>query len=198
MKNLIRTVLLSCVLATPAMAQKIPLADLSAYLNTLTSDKARFTQINDDGSTSTGTVFIKRPGRARFEYDPPNKGLVIAGGSQVAIFDAKSNLPPEQYPLRRTPLSLVLARNVNLVNSASVVGHARDGRTTRLTMQDPEHPEYGNIELLFSDNPVRLSGWVINNEAGGQVTVQLEELQRVELGSNMFSITIEVSNRGLD
>lgn len=198
MKNLIRTVLLSCVLATPAMAQKIPLSELSAYLNTLTSDKARFTQINDDGSRSTGTVYIKRPGRARFEYDPPNKGLVIAGASQVAIFDAKSNLPPEQYPLRRTPLSLVLARNVDLAKSASVVGHGRDGKTTRLKMQDPEHPEYGNIELLFSDQPVRLRGWIINNEAGGQVTVELEELQRVDLGSNMFSITFEVSNRGLD
>ncbi|NNK77262.1 MAG: outer membrane lipoprotein carrier protein LolA [Litoreibacter sp.] len=198
MKNLIRTVLLSCVLATPAMAQKIPLSELSAYLNTLTSDKARFTQTNDDGSRSTGTVYIKRPGRARFEYDPPNKGLVIAGGSQVAIFDAKSNLPPEQYPLRRTPLSLVLARNVDLAKSASVVGHGRDGKTTRLKMQDPKHPEYGNIELLFSDQPVRLRGWIINNEAGGQVTVELEELQRVDLGSNMFSITFEVSNRGLD
>ncbi len=46
-------------------------------------------------------LYIKRPGRARFEYAPPDEepGAWQAAGS-VAIFDAKSNQPPEQYPLR--------------------------------------------------------------------------------------------------
>ena len=75
---------------------------------------------------STGRIFIKRPGRVRFEYNPPDKALVMAGGQQVAIFDGKSNVPPEQYPLKRTPLNLILASNVNLGKAKMVVGHKAD------------------------------------------------------------------------
>ena len=75
-------------LAMPVMAEKVSLSALSAYLNKLTTLEAEFTQINGDGSIGTGRIFIKRPGRVRFEYAPPDKSLVMAGGGQVAIFDA--------------------------------------------------------------------------------------------------------------
>ena len=68
--NLFRLVLATLALlafAAPALAEKISLADLSAYLNGITTAEAGFTQLNSDGSTITGRVFIKRPGRVRFE-----------------------------------------------------------------------------------------------------------------------------------
>jgi outer membrane lipoprotein-sorting protein len=80
---------LAFMLPLPAMAEKIALGTLSNYLNSLTTVEADFTQVNSDGSISTGKIFIKRPGRVRFEYAPPDRSLVIAGGQQVAIFDAK-------------------------------------------------------------------------------------------------------------
>ena len=101
-------------LASPTRAAPISLDALSGFLNQLQSAKGDFTQINGDGTISTGQIFLKRPGRIRFEYAAPDNTLVMAGGGQVAIFDGKSNTGPEQYPLRRTPLSLILDRNVNL------------------------------------------------------------------------------------
>ncbi|HEX9858531.1 MAG TPA: outer membrane lipoprotein carrier protein LolA, partial [Paracoccaceae bacterium] len=118
---------LCLALALPAAAEKIPLSALSQYLNGLTTAEAEFTQINADGSIATGKLYIKRPGRVRFEYAPPENSLVLAGGGQVAIFDAKSNQPPEQYPLKRTPLNLILAENVDLGRAKMVVGHFEDG-----------------------------------------------------------------------
>ena len=97
-------------------------------------------QTNADGSRSTGKLYIKRPGRARFEYDPPMKSLVMAGSGQVAIFDEKSNQPPEQYPLRRTPLNLILADNVNLGQAKMVIGHAEVGRHHARRGAGPEKP----------------------------------------------------------
>lgn len=182
--------------AFPAMAEKIPLADLSAYLNKLTTAEAEFTQINADGSIGTGKIFIKRPGRVRFEYAPPDKSLVMAGGGQVAIFDAKSNQPPEQYPLKKTPLNLILAEGIDLGKAKMVVGHAEDGNGTRVTAQDPEHPEYGSIEMVFTANPTELRQWVITDDAGGQTTVILGEMKK---GGNypatMFSINFETEKR---
>ena len=77
---------------SPAWAQdKLPLDAISAYLNTIQTAQSEFTQFNEDGSRSTGMLYIKRPGRARFEYAPPNSGVVIAGSGAVIIHDKKSN-----------------------------------------------------------------------------------------------------------
>lgn len=185
-------------MALPVQAEKIPLGQISQYLNSLQSAAGEFTQINEDGSVTTGNIYIKRPGRVRFEYAPPDRSLVIAGGGQVAVFDPKSNVPPEQFPLRRTPLNLILARNVNLNRSNMVVGHKEDGTATTVVVQDPEHPEYGNIQLKFTGNPVELRQWIITNDVGSQTTVILGELdKKASVGAAKFNIPQEIQRRGL-
>jgi outer membrane lipoprotein-sorting protein len=188
---------LALLLPLPALAEKIPLGTISDYLNGLTTVESDFTQINADGSISTGKIFIKRPGRVRFEYAPPDRSLVIAGGQQVAIFDAKSNQPPEQYPLKRTPLNLILAENIDLARAKMVVGHAEDGTSTRVRAQDPENPEYGTIELVFTSDPVELRQWVITDDLGSQTTVILGEMKKGgQMGARLFDITAEAKSRG--
>jgi outer membrane lipoprotein-sorting protein len=185
-------------LATASAAAPLPLATLSAYLNSLTTVEAPFTQINPDGTLSTGIVRIARPGRIRFEYDPPDRTLVISDGQQVAVFDAKSNQPPQQYPLRRTPLHLILAPRVDLGTARMVIGHREDGSTTRVTAQDPDNPGLGTIEMVFSADPVELRQWVVTDDAGGQTTLILGEIARgVTLGPSLFSIEDELRARGL-
>lgn len=174
-----------------AAADKLSLADLSAYLNSFQTAKAAFTQINGDGSTSNGTLYIKRPGRMRFEYAPPEKTLVVAGGGAVAIYDPKAGPNPETYPLNKTPLSIILARQVDLARARMVTGHAYDGSTTTITAQDPDHPEYGNIQLKFTANPVQLRQWVLNDEGGNATTVVLGPLATGgALGDTLFSIDV--------
>jgi outer membrane lipoprotein-sorting protein len=183
-------------LGLPARAEPIPLKDLSKYLNSLTSAKSDFTQVNADGTISTGTLYIRRPGRVRFEYAPPDRTLVLASAGNVAIFDPKSNQPPEQYPLKRTPLNLILAETVDLGRAKMVVGHREDGNTTRVRAQDPENPEYGSIELVFTADPVALRQWVIRDDQGGETTVILGELVAGgNFPTSLFSITREVEKR---
>lgn len=185
-------------LGRPSLAAPIPLADLSSYLNGLSTVVSDFTQVNADGTIATGKLYIRRPGRVRFEYAPPDKSLVIAGGQQVAIFDGKSNQPPEQYPLRRTPLNLILAANVNLGQARMVVGHREVDNTTRVLAQDPDNPEYGTIELVFTRNPIELRQWIITDDVGNQTTVILGDMKKGgALSPSLFDITREVNMRGL-
>ncbi|SFR14329.1 Outer membrane lipoprotein-sorting protein [Poseidonocella sedimentorum] len=180
-----------------ASAEKLPLSDLSAHLNALQSGVGEFTQINPDGTIATGTVYIKRPGRIRFEYDPPDAALVMAGGGQVAVFDPVSNEPPVRFPLRETPLSVVLGRDVDLARANMVVGHSSDSTTTSVTAQDPDHPEYGNIRLVFSGPPVELRQWVVTDDSGAQTTVILGELDRsARVNDVLFNIMGEMRKRG--
>jgi outer membrane lipoprotein-sorting protein len=132
----------------------------------------------------------------RFVYNPPDKNLVLAGGGQVAIFDSKSNQPPEQYPLSKTPLSIILDKNVDLSRAKMVVGHQVDGNTTRVRAQDPEHPEYGSIEMVFTSGPTELRQWVIRDDSGAETTVILGEMKKgVKLGSSLFNVSIAASKR---
>jgi outer membrane lipoprotein-sorting protein len=82
--------------AGTASAQQLSLAQISQYLNGLQTAQGGFTQINQDGTLSTGTIYIKRPGRIRFDYAAPDNTLVIGGGGSLAIFDPRSNAGPER------------------------------------------------------------------------------------------------------
>ncbi len=186
-------------MAAPLFADKIPLDEVSSYLNAMETAKVEFTQINSDGTISTGTLYIRRPGRARFQYNPPEKSVVIAGGSQIAIFDGKSNQPPEQYPLKRTPLYLILKKNVDLKTAKMVVAHTADDNSTTIVAQDPKHPDYGQIRLIFTDNPVELRQWVIIDASGNETTVILGALEKgIKLHAKLFDPVLEAHNRGLD
>jgi len=178
------------LLASGAAAEKLPLNAISGYLNKLVTARGAFTQINEDGTISTGEIMIKRPGRARFEYSPPEGTIVVAGNREVVIVDKRSNEAPETYPLRRTPLSIILAENVDLGRAKMVTGHSFDGTATVVTAQDPEHPEFGNIQMLFTANPIELRQWVINDGDGFSTTIVLGELRAgVPLRNSLFDTT---------
>ena len=121
---------------------------------------------------------------------------MIAGGGQLAIFDEKSNTGPTQYPLKRTPLNLILARSVDLGRADMVVGHSFDNTATTVIAHDPENPEYGTIALTFTDNQIELRQWVITDDLGDQTTVILGVLEKVtSLNNNLFNITLEAEKR---
>ena len=192
----------AAALATvPAMAraQQLSLAEISAYLNRLQTAQGGFTQINGDGTLSTGQIYIKRPGRIRFEYNPPDNSLVMAGGGQVAIFDPRSNAPPDRYPLNQTPLKIILERNVDLTRARMVTGHTSDGTTTTVRAQDPDNPQYGNIQMVFTAAPVELRQWIVTDDVGAQTTVILNDMSSGGgIGDRQFNIRAEMRARGFE
>ena len=83
MKQILHAIALSCcalVFSTAAWAEgKLSLNEISGYLNGMKTATASFTQINDDGTLTTGKLYLHRPGRMRFEYDGTGGGTVVAG-----------------------------------------------------------------------------------------------------------------------
>lgn len=177
-----------------AMAQKISLNALSNYLNSLTTVQSEFTQIDPSGTISSGTVYIQRPNRVRFDYKGSNQ-LVLASGGQVAVFDAKSNQGPQIYPLNKTPLSIILAPNINLRTTGMVTGHSERKNTTVVRAQDPANPQYGNIEMVFT-SPTELRQWIVTDDTGKKTTVILGQLHKgVKFKPSTFAIQSEINRR---
>ena len=187
---------LLAIYAGAASAQQLSLAQISTYLNQLQTAQGGFTQINEDGTLYTGQIYIKRPGRIRFEYNPPSESMVIAGGGQLAIFDPRSNTGPDRYPLNQTPLSIILQPNVDLDRASMVTNVTSDGTTTTVTAQDPDNPNYGSIQMVFTANPIELRQWIVTDDLGVETTVILNDLVTGgTLRDILFNIQAETRKR---
>jgi outer membrane lipoprotein-sorting protein len=185
--NIIATAL--CLVPASASAEKLSLDQISAYLNVLTSAKAEFTQVNPDNTLSKGNFLIKRPGKMRFEYAQPNPALVVASSGQIAIFDKKSTAGPQGFPLGKSPLAIILKKDVNLKTSGLIVSHVEEGPLTKVVAQDPKHPDYGKIQLVFTADPVELRQWIVTDQTGQKTTVILGSLDKdIHLPESLFNI----------
>jgi outer membrane lipoprotein-sorting protein len=174
--------LAAAALAGPAFAQGAPaagdqalIARATAYLEGLTEAKARFVQTDARGQTVTGTVYLKRPGKARFAYDPPSGLLVVSDGATVSVSDSRLKTF-DKYPLGATPLSLFLAKQIRLDQGVQItsVSRAADGFT--LTARDGRKHTAGQITLTFAEGPLRLEGWSVTDAQGRVTRVQLQGL----------------------
>ena len=183
----------------PAFAQQSVIDDVNEYLTNLQSATARFTQRSAGGGSVSGTFYMEKPGKMRFEYDAPYPALIVADGLTLAIFDLKSNRGPQRYPQSSTPLSLLTRKNVSVTQSKFVRMIETKGGRIHVTMFDPEAPKNGTMRMIFRRNPMELVEWVIVDSSGSESTVKLDKLDKnTELDSRLFSIphTIAALNSG--
>lgn len=181
--------------ALPAAAQGVNAAPIEAYLQSLRSARGRFRQTNPDGSVQTGSFYLSKPGRIRFEYDRPQGAMVIADGINVGVFDPKSNRNPTRYPLSRTPLDLLLRDRLSLTEPGLVLGATRDAMGVNVTVVDPRAPDQGRMIMRFSEDPVQLREWTITTRAGQRTTVTLEDWAlNVPVARDLFNIELAAAD----
>lgn len=160
------------------LAAKQSLEDLSDYMNTLTTAKGTFVQRNPDGSRSNGQFYMHRPGRMRFEYESPNNSLVVVSGGAVLVLDKKSNTAAKQYPIGQSPLSLLLAKEVDLTRKGLVYKHTTQSNTTTIHARDPKNPKVGTIQVTFTHDPIVLNNWIITDQSGKRTKMTLKSLTK--------------------
>ena len=179
-----------------ASADKFSLLELSNYFNTFDTFKADFHQFSDDGFEARGVILIKKPGRLRMDYEEPADLLILASGGRLAIFDPKGDPEPTSYPLIVTPFSLILKKEINLLESPNILSHNYYQGETSLSLYDPKYPERGYIELIFSGKTPVLDRLIIQDESGGFNVMSIERYQQnITLGEIQFSILREIERR---
>ena len=158
----------------------------ASYLSGLKTAQAKFSQTDPRGSVTTGLFSLQRPGRARFAYDPPADLTVVADGTNVIAHDARLKTF-DQYPLKQTPLVMLLADQVKLSDGAANAAVSRRGAGFSVTLRDPKRQAQGSLTLDFSVSPVSLAGWTVVDAQGQRTTVRLSGLKSgVALEPNLF------------
>lgn len=176
---------------TPAALTPADRADLDriqTYLNALHTLKAHFLQVAPNGATSEGTAWMQRPGRMRFQYDPPSPLLLVAGYGDFVYYDRELK-QTTHIPLDRTPLGLLLRKQITLSGDVTVTGFTRQPGQIEVTLVRTESPGDGSLTLVFADRPLALRQWVVMDAQRRVTTVTL---YNVELGGHfdqdMFSL----------
>src|SRR5208282_5461780 len=80
---------------------------IAAYLNGVHTMTARFRQISSGGGIASGSLWLARPGRMRFEYDLPSPILLIADQFYVYYVD-KQLAEMSKVGLKSTPAWFLL------------------------------------------------------------------------------------------
>ena len=177
-------------------ADPYSLANISQYLQNLKILKADFSQTNPDDTISSGTILIKRPGRMRFEYNKPDKTLVLVSAGALAIFDPKGDKEPITYPIKNNPISFILKGEVDLLNSEIVANYEVSAEKAVLTIRDPKKPQLGSVELVFVGTKPQLEKFIIKNENGSSTSISLKDIKYPKnLNETLFSIALETSKR---
>jgi outer membrane lipoprotein-sorting protein len=161
---------------TPAQRTQVDKA--SAYLSSLQQLVGNFVQIGPDGSRVKGEFYIQKPGKIRFEYDPPSPIQIVADGESVIVRDRKL-ATQDLYPLSQTPLRYLLSERIDLLRDTNVVGVRADDTFVTIVIEERQ-PLVGTSRLvmMLGAKDYQLKQWTITDPQGYDTTVAVSNLDR--------------------
>lgn len=162
--------------AEPAKAltdeDRADLARVEDYLNGIRTMQARFQQFSPNAGLAFGTIYMRRPGRLRVEYEPPVPVLLVSDGLVVSYYDSELD-KLDQIPLGSSPLWFLLRDPIRFDSTVTITSVDRRPGALRIIMYQTSAPDAGTVTLIFADQPLELKNWTIRDPAGNEVTVGL-------------------------
>lgn len=159
-------------------------------ISTMTAD---FTQTDRNGTTIPGKLYLKRPGKIRFEYAPSAKMLVVSNGKSLYLVDYEVK-QVQRWPIGNSPLGALLdpSRDVKAYGKLIPTDHPD---VVSVEVKDRKHPEYGVITLIFirdasAPGGLRLTNWVALDAQNHRTTVRLSnQSYGAAIADSRFSFT---------
>ena len=156
-------------------------ADIIAWLHDVTTLQAEFVQIGPQGQAVSGKMFLERPGKIRFEYEPSTALLIVADGKTLNMIDYEVD-QVTSWPVADTPLAFLLqdapALQEHLLVSEPMSGPLAG--TIAVSAEDPKRPEYGTVTFLFErldQGQIALRTWRVLDAQGLSTTVTLNDIK---------------------
>jgi len=173
----------------PAAADRNTIIDRVAKAMTDTKTvQGRFTQVDPTGAPSSGSFYINRPGKVRFEYTSPEPIFIVSDGTTVSIEEPKRKAY-DAIPLASTPLHLFLRSNIDLRKDGSVTDVSTSNGSHFVTLVDKTGEAEGKMVLQFRTTDFELLGWRQIDGAGAETRVQLADMKKnVSLKPSLFVV----------
>jgi outer membrane lipoprotein-sorting protein len=172
--------------------QRALIERINTYLSGVQTLVGDFVQVAPDGSRSEGKFYMQKPGRIRFEYNPPSPIELVADGQSLVVRDRKL-ATQDLYPLSQTPLRFLLADRIDLLNDTNLVGVYADALFVTLVVEQKQI--FGGTHrllLMFGAQDFQLRQWTITDPQGYDTTVAVYNLDTSKkLDPDLFRINYE-------
>ena len=173
---------------------KKDLKRVAKYLEAIKTLRGGFLQISSNGRVSSGKIFMSRPGRLRFEYNPPEAILMIADGLFFVYMDRDLDQTTHVF-LKSTPLSFLVQEKIEFKGDVTVTKIDRPPGILQIKIKKTKEPELGSIQLVFSDKPLLLRKWVVVDAQNIITTVNLTGIQTgIKLDPKLFTLPSKKNN----
>lgn len=157
-----------------------------SWLQNLHTAQARFIQTTHDGTQLVGTFYLSRPGKLRFEYDPPLEDFVVADGVFIYFYDAELQ-EQTNAPIGTTLANFFLRKDFSLEGDLKVIETKRAGGFIQIKVTQTDEPEAGSITFAFTEDPFELKKWRVVDPQGLITEVELFYLKTgINLDSKLF------------
>ena len=163
--------------APSAGTDSADLARLKAHISGVQTMTADFTQTDPRGRVQTGTLQLKRPGKARFQYSSGDP-LIVADGKRLIFLDYAVG-QKSVYPLNKTPLGPLLSNSPDFNGKAEILP-STDSRVVVARARNAG--QYGQLTLAFlrsgsAPGGLQLYGWTAVDPQGHRTTVRLSDVR---------------------
>ena len=156
------------------------------YLKNLKTGRARFVQTTHDGTQLVGTFYLQRPGKLRFEYDPPIEDFVVADGVFIYFYDAELG-EQTNAPIGQTLADFFLRKDLELDGDITVDEIKRGGGFLQVKLIQTADPDAGSLTLGFKEEPFELNKWRVVDGQGLITEIELFYFKEdVKHASNLF------------
>lgn len=162
--------LLTALPSFAAPAEDVQRAE--SYLNSLATLQARFIQTGPDGQQVAGNFYLKRPGRMRFEYDPPITDFIVADGTFIHYYDGELK-QTSNAPVSHSLADFFLRPDLKLSGNITVADVQRGGNLLQITLTQTDDPLAGSLVLGLAENPLSLKKWRVIDAQGLVTEVEL-------------------------
>jgi outer membrane lipoprotein-sorting protein len=165
---------------------------ISAALSKIQTLVGNFVQVGPDGKRTDGQFYIQKPGKVRFEYNPPSPIDIVADGQSVVVRN-RQLATQDPYPLSQTPLRLLLSDRLDLATDTNVTSVTAEGGSVTVVIQETllligTH----QLKLVFGAKDLQLRQWTIIDPQGLETTVAIYNLDAgKKLDPDLFKITYE-------
>ncbi len=160
--------------------QRALLDRVSMYLSSIQTMVGNFVQIGPDGGRTEGTFYLQKPGKVRFEYNPPSPIDIIADGSSVVVRDRKL-ATQDLYPLSQTPLRYLLADRIDLLRDTDVVSVSSDDTFATVTIEQKQLMiGTDKLMIMFDAKDLTLKQWTVTDPQGFDTTVAVYNLDTMK------------------
>ena len=159
---------------------------VEAYINSISTLRAQFVQTTGDGKQVGGTFLLKRPGKIRFEYEPPLTDFIVADGTFIYYYDGQMK-QQSNILISKSLASFFLRPDLKFSEDISVSGIKRDDGLLLVTLVQSEDPLSGSITLIVAENPMQLKKWIVVDAQGLITEVELFDVESgIKIDDDLF------------